>query len=459
MIEAFVVTLREGVEAALVVCLALVTLRKLGRPELGRVVWAGVLLAGVLSIAAGVAIKLTDFSTEGAVEGIVLLVSSALVAWLVLWMHRNGKSAKQRTEARLGALSGGPKLGVFLFAFLMVLREGAETVLMLASVDFTTDSVLAATGAIGGIVVAIAIGVAFMKGSLRVDLRKFFSVTTLILVLFAVQLFVSGLHEFAEAGWLPAGETYMRVVGPLMKHSTLFVIAVLVLPFAFLLRKSPAPEAPAENEAEDRKRRAQTRTEGLATKVFAGLAIGAILAVGYAYAHETRELVLSELEAVYEAAPEILVPVASVSDDKLHRFGLKVDGKLLRFLVVRKDEKKDKYATTMDACTICSDWGYVQLGERVLCRNCVAEINRSSIGESGGCNPIPIRHERRGGDLVIKLDAMTAHAAFFQTGQRVTVTCAVCGMKVDADKAGRLNGKYYCDMEGLPCKKALEAKP
>src|SRR5438105_13898993 len=101
MIEAFVVTLREGVEAALVVCLALVTLRKLGRPELGRVDWGGVLLASALSIAAGVALKLTNFSTEGAVEGIVLIVSSALVAWLVLWLHRNKKSMKQQTEARL----------------------------------------------------------------------------------------------------------------------------------------------------------------------------------------------------------------------------------------------------------------------------------------------------------------------------------------------------------------------
>jgi FTR1 family protein len=456
MLEAFVVTLREGVEAALVVGLALAYLRKIGRPELGRTVWAGVLLAAVLSIAAGAALKLTGFSTEGAVEGIVLLVSSALVAWLVLWMHRHGKSVKAQTEAKLGALSAGPKTGVFLFAFLMVLREGAETVLMLAGVDFTTDSVLAAAGAISGIVVAIIIGVAFTKGSLRVDLRKFFSVTTIILVLFAVQLFVAGLHEFAEAGWLPAGETYMRLVGPLMKHSTLFVVAVLVLPFAFMLKGAAAP-ASTGNEAEDRKLRAQARTEGLAKKVFAVLAILAVVAVGVTYARETRELVLSEPEAVYEAAPEIVVPVASVADDKLHRFGLKAEGKLLRFLVLRKDEKKDEYATTMDACTICNDWGYVQLGERMLCRNCVAEINRDTIGEAGGCNPIPIKHERRGNDLVIKLDAMTAHAAFFKTGQSVTVTCGVCGMKVDADKAGRANGKYYCDMPA--CKTAAGAKP
>jgi FTR1 family protein len=461
MIEAFVVTLREGVEAALVVCLALSTLRKIGRPDLTRPVWAGVLLAAVLSIAAGVALKITGFETDGAVEGTVLLVSSALVAWLVLWVHRHGKSMKQKTEAKLDRLSGGPKFGIFLFAFLMVLREGAETVLMLAGVDFTTDSVLAATGAVAGIVVAIAIGVAFMKGSLRVDLRKFFSVTTLILVLFAIQLFVAGVHEFAEAGKIPAGETYMRIVGPLMKHSTLFVIAVLVLPFAFLLKASAPAEAPAGNEAEDRKRRAQIRTDQIAKKAFAALAIGAIVAVGYTYAHETRQLVLSDPEAVFDAAPEIRVPIASVSDGKLHRFALKVDGKLLRFLVIRKDEKKEEFATAMDACTICNDWGYVQLGERVLCRNCVAEINRSSIGEPGGCNPIPVAHERRDGDLVIKLDAMTAHASYFKTGQVVTVRCSQCGMNEDADKAVRANGKWYCSMDECreAYRKATGGKP
>jgi FTR1 family protein len=465
MIEAFVITLREGTEAALVVCLALAYLRKIGRPELGRTLWIGVALAGVLSIASVVATKLANFSTEGAIEGIVHLVSCALVSWLLFWMWRHGKKVKQQTESRLGELSGGPKFGIFLFAFLMVLREGAEMVLMLVPVDFTTDSVLAASGAVLGLAVAVAIGVAFTKGSLRVDLRKFFSITTIILLLFAFQLLVSGLHEFAEAGWIPAGETYMRIVGPLMKHSTLFVIAVLVLPFFFLLRKAAAPpgsDAPAKapaNEAEDRKIRAQSQSEKVAKTSFAVLAIGAVLAVGYTYAHETKQLVLSDPEAIYDAAPEISVPLASVSDDKLHRFALKTEGKLLRFLVIRKDAKKNEFATTMDACTICNDWGYVQLGERVLCRNCVAEINRDSIGQGGGCNPIPVKHERRGENLVIKLDALTAHAYYFKTGQRISVTCAVCAMQVDVEKAGRVNGKWHCDMPGLPCKLKLEEKP
>jgi FTR1 family protein len=467
MIEAFVITLREGVEAALVVCLALAYLKKTGRPELGRTVWTGVVLAALLSIGAAVAIKLTDFNTEGAVEGVVLLVSCAMVSWLVFWMWRHGKKLKQQTEARLGALSGGPKFGIFLFAFLLVLREGVESILMLIPVDFTTDSVLAAAGAVAGLVIAIALGVAFMKGSLRVDLRKFFSVTTIILLLFAFQLLVGGLHEFAEAGLIPSGETYMRVVGPLMKHSTLFVIAVLVLPFVFMLRKAAAASptglgaealAKATNEAEDRKERALSRTEKTAKMAFAVLAIGVIAAVGVSYAHETKGLVLSDPEAVYDAAPEIVVPIAAVSDNQLHRFGLKADGKLLRFLVMRKDEKKEEFATTMDACTICSDWGYVQLGERILCRNCVAEINRATIGEAGGCNPIPVKHQRRGSDLVIKLDALTAHASFFKTGQRFTRLCEVCKMQFDLGKEGtRVKGKWCCPMQ--KCREALGEKP
>jgi len=459
MIEAFVITLREGVEAALVVCLALGYLRKAGRPDLGRALWGGVILASVLSVAAAVAIKLSGFDTEGAVEGVVLLVSCALVSWLVYWMWRHGKALKQETEAKLGRVSGS-KVGVFLFAFLMVLREGAETVVMLFSVDFTSDSILSAAAAVAGLVVAVVLGVAFYRGTFRVDLKKFFSVTTAILILFAFQLLVAGLHEFAEAGLIPSGETYMRVVGPLMKHSSLFVILVLVLPFALMLKRAATAAAPASaaNEAEERKARVQSRAERTARGVFAVLAIGAVAAIGVVYVHESKGLVLTEPERIYEAAAEIAVPVSAVSDGKLHRFGLRAEGKLLRFLVLRVDEKEDRYGTAMDACTICNDWGYVQMGERILCRNCVAEINGPTVGQGGGCNPIPMKHERRGADLVMKLDALTVHATFFKTGQRITVRCSVCQMDEDIEKAGQVNGKWHCAMPGLPCKKQLEGK-
>jgi hypothetical protein len=88
----------------------------------------------------------------------------------------------------------------------------------------------------------------------------------------------------------------------------------------------------------------------------------------------------------------------------------------------------------------------------------VAEINGPTVGQGGGCNPIPVKHERRGADLVMKLDAMTAHASFFKTGQRITVRCAVCQMEEDIEKAGQVNGKWYCAMPGFPCKAVLEGK-
>ncbi|HUQ17008.1 MAG TPA: hypothetical protein VM070_04400, partial [Candidatus Saccharimonadales bacterium] len=78
--------------------------------------------------------------------------------------------------------------------------------------------------------------------------------------------------------------------------------------------------------------------------------------------------------------------------------------------------------------------------------------------QGGGCNPIPVKHERRGTDLVMKLDAMTAHAPFFKTGQRITVRCSVCRMDEDLEKAGQVNGKWHCAMPGLPCKLRLEGK-
>jgi FTR1 family protein len=307
MIESFVITLREGVEAALVVCLALSYLRKIDRPDLRRSLWLGVLLASFLSLAGGVAIKLAKLEDriDGAPEGIALLASCGLVTWLVFWMWRHGKRMREETEKRLGRAAGGSTSGVFLFAFLMVLREGVETVLMLLTSGFTTQGVLSAGGAAAGLILALALGVAFYRGTFRVDLRKFFSVTSVLLILFAFQLLVAGLHEFTEAKIIPSGETYMRIVGPLVKHSSLFVIAVLVLPFILMLRRAVSREADPVNPAEERKERARTRGEQIAKTVFASLGILVIGTLGYAWAHEKAMMVLTDPEIVFETAPEI----------------------------------------------------------------------------------------------------------------------------------------------------------
>jgi FTR1 family protein len=449
MIESFVITLREGVEAALVVCVALAYLRKAGRSDLAKPVWGGVLSAAVICVVTAIVVKQKKIATEGKIEGIVLLVSAAMVTWLVLWMIRHGKRMKQETEAKLGTLVGGSSFGLFLFTFLMVFREGAETVLMLLAAGFTTEGILSSAGAALGLAIAIALGVAFYKGTIRVDLRKFFAITTVILLLFAFQLLASGLHEFAEADIIPSGERYMRVVGPLMKHSALFVIAILVLPFALLLRKAVAAEPAPLNPAEERKVRAQSRGERIAKATFATLAIAAVVTIGVSYAHETR-LELTPPERIFDGDGEIRVPLADVSDGKLHRFAAKVKGKLLRFIVIRKDKEKDDYAMAMDACTICNDKGYGQIGERIVCINCLAEINPESIGESGGCNPIPFAFTRVQDTLVAAVKDLEVHASYFKSGARFLVKCPGCQMEFDVEEAGGRgpDGRYYCRMPG-----------
>ena len=416
-------------------------------------------LAALLSVAGAVAVRLTGLNTDGRIEGIVKLVSCALVTWLVVWMWRHGKRMKQETEERLGKLTAGSKLGVFLFAFLMVFREGVETILLLAAVDVApSERVLSGAGAAAGLAVAVALGVAFYKGTFRVDLRKFFAVTSILLLIFAFQLLTSGLHEFAESGDIKSSRTYMRIVGPLMKNSTLFVIGVLVLPFVLLLRRAVAAPAAPLNPAEERKARAQSRGERIAKGAFSVLGILAIVTLGVAWAHERQGLVLSDPEIVFAAAPEIVVPVEKVSDGKLHRFAVKAEGKLLRFLVLRKGKDKEEYGAAMDACTVCFDKGYVQRGERLICLNCAAEISVPTFGESGGCNPIPIapQPERRGDALILKLEAMTAHASFFAGGGSEK-TCAVCGMTLAAENmGGEFQGKWYCKMPG--CEKKLKGK-
>jgi high-affinity iron transporter len=448
MIESFVITLREGVEAALVVSLALAYLRKIERPDLRKTLWLGVALAALLSVAGGVAVRLAKIEIEGAIEGVLLLVSCGLVSWLVYWMWRHGKRMKQQTEERLGRAAGGSKSGVFLFAFLMVFREGVETILMLLASGFTSEGVLSAAGASAGLVLAVALGVAFTRGTVRVDLRKFFSVTSVILLLFAFQLLVAGLHEFTEAAIIPSGETYMKIVGPLVKHSALFVIAVLVLPFALMLRRAVGADATPLNPAEERKERARSQGDRIAKTAFSVLGILVIGTLGYAWAHEKAMMVLSDPEIIFETAPEIAVPLEKVADGKLHRFAVKADGKLLRFLVMKKE--KEEFAATMDACTICFDKGYAQVGEQLRCLNCAAEINAPTFGEGGGCNPIPItpKPEVRGGALVIKLDAMTVHASYFKSGVRFMKKCDGCGMEIDVERAaGQKDGKWYCGME------------
>src|SRR5579864_1836196 len=194
MLQSLVITLREGVEAALVVAIAIAYLRKIGRQELLPSVYRALGSAVIASL--GFAWVLARLHLgEDAYEGWTLLVSAVFVLTMVLWMNRHAKGLKGEIETQLQQRSGpGSRWGIFLFVFLMVFREGVETVLMLTAVKFDTSGVLDIAGVVLGVGLAILFGVSFVRGTIRINLRSFFRMTTVILMVVVLQLAITGLH-------------------------------------------------------------------------------------------------------------------------------------------------------------------------------------------------------------------------------------------------------------------------
>ena len=246
MLQAFVITLREGVEAALIVGITLAYLTKIGRPKLRKTVYAALAAAFVGSIGVAIVISRTHLN-EDAFEGWVMLVAAFFVVTMVVFMMKTGRKLKGEIEGKVGLLAGNDAwFGLFAFIFLMVLREGAETVLMLAAVSLNSTELLSFLGTLLGVIAAIAFGVMFVKGSVRINLQKFFRVTTAIMFLVAAQLLISGLHELSESGVIPSSKREMAIIGPIVSNDWFFFVTIFALAALMVLfdarRRAPVPE-------------------------------------------------------------------------------------------------------------------------------------------------------------------------------------------------------------------------
>ncbi|MHA2271268.1 MAG: FTR1 family iron permease [Candidatus Hodarchaeales archaeon] len=206
---AFLITLRETMEAALIVGILLAYLDKTGNFQLKRDVWIGTILAVVASGLAAVLFEVFtngfEGDTEKLFEGIVMLLAASILTSMILWMFRNAKDIRMGLEEKAqAAISGTKKYAIFSLAFVAVFREGIETVLFLAGVTSNepTSAVLF-SGAIG-IIVSIILAVLAFRGAIELNLRQFFNVTSIFLILFAAGLFSHGIHEFQELGWFGA---------------------------------------------------------------------------------------------------------------------------------------------------------------------------------------------------------------------------------------------------------------
>jgi high-affinity iron transporter len=213
MIASFVIALREGIEAALIVGIILGYLKKVGAKALIKPVYFGVGLGVLASIGvAGIFLLLrVEFKGrfEQLFEGITMLVAAAILTTMIIWMRNNSKTYSDNLKEKVEtALTKKQSYGLASLAFVSIWREGIETVLFLGSASFTSSGVQLLIGGGAGLGLAVLIGVAIMKYSVRLDLRTFFNVTGILLILFAAGLVGRGILEFQEAG----------VIAPVIEH-------------------------------------------------------------------------------------------------------------------------------------------------------------------------------------------------------------------------------------------------
>src|SRR3954452_399412 len=212
MLPSFVIGLREGVEAALIVGIIAGFLRQEGRRNALRPMWLGVAAAIAICLAVGALLELLDQELperqQEGLETVVGVAAIGIVTFMILWMrrHARGLSGQLRENAR-SALASGSTAALVAMAFFAVIREGLETVVFLLAVFQNADETLTAgAGALLGIVCAIAIGFVIYSGGVRINLARFFRITGFVLVLVAAGLVATSLHTAHEAGWLDAGQ-------------------------------------------------------------------------------------------------------------------------------------------------------------------------------------------------------------------------------------------------------------
>jgi high-affinity iron transporter len=414
MLQAFIVTLREGVEAALIVGITLAYLAKIGRNDLRKAVYAALGAAFVGSIGGAVVISRLNLN-EDVFEGWIMLVAAFFVITMVVFMMKTGRKLKGQIEGKVGLLAGNDAwIGLFFFVFLMVLREGAETVLILSAVSLNSTELMSFLGTLLGVIAAVAFGVMFVKGSVRINLQKFFRVTTAILFLVAAQLVVAGLHELSESGVIPSSKREMAIIGPIVRNDLFFFVTIIALAALMVLfdakRRQPAsvPASPAER----RKAAWTARRERLWMASVYSFSFIFIAMVTAEFVYAKSVSALSPAAEVTFTNGKVTIPLSQVSDGDLHRYQAKENGTEVRFFLYQKPD--GKIATVFDACEICGPVGFFKSGNGVVCKNCAAPINPQSVGQKGGCNPIPLKSTQTADSIIIQEADIAAQSRVFE---------------------------------------------
>jgi len=215
MLPTYLLSLREGLEAALIIGIVLGAVSKIRRTDLAPAVWFGTLSAVIISILT--AVVLTSFGmsleekAEQIFEGVTMLIAAGILTWMIFWMGKQARFLKSELEDGVNkAAASTGKRAVFWLAFMAVVREGVELAIFITAAFFagsqeqaTSNLIQTLAGTILGLGTAVLLGYTIFATSLRLDLRRFFQVTGILLILFAAGLVAHGVHEFNEVGWIP----------------------------------------------------------------------------------------------------------------------------------------------------------------------------------------------------------------------------------------------------------------
>ncbi|MCL4473344.1 MAG: Fe-S-containing protein [Actinobacteria bacterium] len=419
ILEATVIAIREGIEATLVVGIVLAYLQQAGRPELRRFVWLGVCIAVMASVAAAFSFQIIGVDADNDLtEGITMLTAGLMVGTLVVWMFRQGKSPKREIEDKLDRLTSGKSvtlgsaIGMLLFVFFMVGREGIETVLFLLALGGTVVSNPAYNliGGILGIGLAIVFGVLLFKGCLRINLSTFFRVTSIVLLILVVKLLIGAVHGFSEAGLFTLNGTLMSIIGWVVKDSTsAFILMLLIGLPALMVLKEAVKVKPVltrdDSKAEHRKRIAKANSARRWGIGAGGVGLAIVVALATATVVVAASRYDPDPQPKSEVQNNLEIPIADLADNMIHKYSYTLpDGNGdVRILVVYAG---DNYMAAYDACQVCPSMGFMQQGNQLICKNCNAPVDMSTLPYGGGCNPIPLPLALTGQTLTISLDDM-----------------------------------------------------
>jgi high-affinity iron transporter len=224
MFPSYLLALREGIEAALIIGVILGLLKKINKKELVPVVWTGAGIAVVVSILVGGTLNLVGASFEGAAEeafeGITMLVAAGLLTWMIWWMYHQARNFSEKLKADVAIAARTSKSALFTVAFLAVVREGIELAIFLTAASFSSSAQDTLIGAGFGLLTTIVLAWVLFSSLVKLNLSSFFRVTGILLILFAAGLVAHGVHEFNEVGWIPSVIEHVWDLNPILDEKS-----------------------------------------------------------------------------------------------------------------------------------------------------------------------------------------------------------------------------------------------